>query len=86
MPPHVLLLAENDRHRIDRGRNSNTIRELHAADQESLPQTEQFLIAPGNPAILLGTDTEANPIDHLLHALAGSLSAVLRSSRAHGRA
>jgi hypothetical protein len=76
-PALALFLADDDRHRIDGERNSTPVRDLHAANQQHIAATEEFLIGTGEPAILLGTDTEANPIDNLLHALANSLTAVL---------
>ncbi len=76
-PSLALLLADDDRHRIDGERNSTAIRALHAANQENIPPTEELMTNAGDPAILLVTETEANPVDALLHALAGSLTAVL---------
>src|SRR6202000_1078703 len=35
---------------------------------------EAFVIDAGEPAILVGTDTGANPAEHLLHALAACLT------------
>ncbi len=37
-PSLALLLADDDRHRIDGERNSTAIRALHAANQENIPQ------------------------------------------------
>ena len=41
---------------------------------EDTSRTEAFQIDAGEPAILLGTDTGANPAEYLLHALAACLT------------
>jgi uncharacterized OsmC-like protein len=57
--------------------NRTTIRDFYAAKQEDTSRTEEFTIDAGEPAILLGTDTGANPAEYLLHALAACLTTSL---------
>ena len=57
--------------------NRTTIRDFYAAKQEDTSRSDEFVIDAGEPAILLGTDTGANPAEHLLHALAACLTTSL---------
>src|SRR3954465_736027 len=59
---------------IDGSHNQTTIRDFYAANQEDPSRTEEFVFDAGEPAILLGTDTGANPSEALLHALAACLT------------
>src|SRR3954449_10956902 len=54
--------------------NRSTIQGFYAAGGEDTSRAEEFEIDAGEPAILLGTDTGANPAEHLLHALAACLT------------
>ena len=54
--------------------NRSTIKDFYAAGGEDTSRSEAFQIDAGEPAILLGTDTGANPAEYLLHALAGCLT------------
>jgi uncharacterized OsmC-like protein len=54
--------------------NRTTIRDFYAAGQEDTSRAAAFTIDAGEPAILLGTDTGANPAESLLHALAACLT------------
>src|SRR3954470_1205520 len=57
--------------------NRSTIKGFYAAGGEDASRDEEFEIDAGEPAILLGTDTGANPAEHLLHALAACLTTSL---------
>ena len=59
---------------IDGSHNRSTIKGFYAAGGEDTTRSEEFVIDAGEPAILLGTDTGANPAEHLLHALAACLT------------
>jgi uncharacterized OsmC-like protein len=59
---------------IDGSHNRSTIKGFYAAGAEDTTRGEAFEIDAGEPAILLGTDTGANPAEHLLHALAACLT------------
>ena len=52
----------------------STIKDFYAAGGEDTTRSEAFQIDAGDPAILLGTDTGANPAEFLLHALAACLT------------
>ena len=57
--------------------NRSTIRDFYAANQEDTSRADEFVIDAGEPAILLGSDTGANPAEYLLHALAACLTTSL---------
>jgi uncharacterized OsmC-like protein len=58
---------------IDGAHNRSTIKGFYAAGGEDATR-DAFEIDAGEPAILLGTDTGANPAEYLLHALAACLT------------
>ena len=62
---------------IDGAHNRTTIQRFYGACQEDTSRDEPFAIDAGEPAILLGTDTGANPAEALLHALAACLTTSL---------
>src|SRR4051794_1846815 len=57
--------------------NRTSIQRFYGAGQEDTSREEAFVIDAGEPAILLGTDTGANPAEALLHALAACLTTSL---------
>jgi uncharacterized OsmC-like protein len=62
---------------IEGSHNRTTIQRFYGAGQEDTSRDEPFVIDAGEPAILLGTDTGANPAEALLHALAACLTTSL---------
>ena len=54
--------------------NRSTIKDFYAAGGEDSTRSDAFVIDAGEPAILLGSDTGANPAEYLLHALAACLT------------
>jgi uncharacterized OsmC-like protein len=62
---------------IEGAHNRTTIQRFYGAGQEDTSREEPFVIDAGEPAILLGSDTGANPAEHLLHALAACLTTSL---------
>jgi len=57
----------------DAGQNASTVDEYFGACQvQSRPQ--RFVLESDEPAILLGKDTAANPVEYLLHALAACMT------------
>ena len=54
--------------------NRSTIKDFYAAGGEDTSRARAFELDAGEPAILLGTDTGANPAEALLHALAACLT------------
>lgn len=62
---------------IDGAHNRSTIERFYGAGQEDTSREQPFVLDAGEPAILLGTDTGANPAEALLHALAACLTTSL---------
>src|SRR5262245_10705392 len=62
---------------LDGAHNRTTIKDFYGAGQEDTSRAEPFTIDAGEPAVLLGTDTGANPAEYLLHALAACLTTSL---------
>jgi uncharacterized OsmC-like protein len=64
-------------HWIDGAHNRTTIQGFYGAGQEDGSRESAFTLDAGEPAVLLGSDTGANPAEHLLHALAACLTTSL---------
>ena len=64
-------------HWVEGAHNRTTIQHFYGAGQEDISREEPFIVEAGEPAILLGTDTGANPAEFLLHALAACLTTSL---------
>lgn len=58
------------------GQNQSKVSSFYAAKQE-IPHEDPFILNADEPAILAGQDTAANPVEHLLHALASCLTTTL---------
>lgn len=58
---------------VDGGENRSEVQPFSAAGKE-VPRRQGFLLAADEPELLLGTDTAANPVEHLLHALASCVT------------
>jgi uncharacterized OsmC-like protein len=54
--------------------NRSAIKDFYAAGGEDTTRSEEFQIDAGEPSILLGSDTGANPGEFVLHALAACLT------------
>jgi uncharacterized OsmC-like protein len=59
------------------GGNRSTIRDFYGAGREDDSRTEPFVFMNGEPPVLLGTNEGANPVEFLLHALAGCVTTTL---------
>ena len=59
---------------IGGGENRSTIRDFYGAGQEDTSRTEPFVFVNGEPPVLLGANEGANPVEFLLHALAGCVT------------
>lgn len=59
---------------IDGGENVSTIRDFYGAGAEDTSRTEPFVFTNGEPPVLLGNNEGANPVEFLLHALAGCVT------------
>ena len=54
---------------IDGGHNRTTVTGFYSAGQE-ISHTQKFVLEADEPPILAGRDQAANPVEHLLNALA----------------
>jgi len=64
-------------HWIDGGENRSTIRDFYGAGREDDSRSEDFVFTNGEPPVLLGNNEGANPVEFLLHALAGCVTTTL---------
>jgi uncharacterized OsmC-like protein len=61
---------------IDGALNRTTVKDVYGAGQEQIRE-KSFTMQKDEPVFLLGRDTGANPVEHLLAALAGCLTTTL---------
>lgn len=59
---------------IDGGENRSTIKDFYGAGSEDTSRSEAFILTNGEPPVLLGHNEGANPVEYLLHALAGCVT------------
>jgi uncharacterized OsmC-like protein len=59
---------------ISGGENRSTIRDFYGAGREDRSRATAFEFANGEPPVLLGDNEGANPVEFLLHALAGCVT------------
>jgi uncharacterized OsmC-like protein len=59
---------------IDGGENRSTIQDFFGAGREDDSRTEPWVFTNGEPPVLLGANEGANPVEFLLHALAGCVT------------
>lgn len=59
---------------IKGGENRSTIQGFYGAGQEDSSRVEPFEFTNGEPPVLLGNNEGANPVEFLLHALAGCVT------------
>jgi len=59
---------------ISGGENRSTIKGFYGAGAEDASRTEAFEFTNGEPPVLLGHNEGANPVEFLLHALAGCVT------------
>ncbi len=57
--------------------NRSTIKGFYGAGHEDTSRSQPFEFHADEPAILLGEDKGANPVEYLLHALAGCMTTTL---------
>ena len=56
------------------GENRSTIKDFYGAGAEDVSRHEAFEFTNGEPPVLLGDNEGANPVEFLLHALAGCVT------------
>ncbi len=59
---------------INGGENRSVIRDFYGAGREDTSRSEAFAFTNGEPPVLLGNNEGANPVEFLLHALAGCVT------------
>lgn len=59
---------------IGGGENRSVIRDFYGAGREDMSRTAPFEFTNGEPPVLLGHNEGANPVEFLLHALAGCVT------------
>jgi uncharacterized OsmC-like protein len=59
---------------ISGGENRSTIKGFYGAGAEDISRSEPFEFTNGEPPVLLGNNEDANPVEFLLHALAGCVT------------
>jgi len=59
---------------INGGENRSTIRDFYGAGREDKSRSKAFEFINGEPPVLLGDNEGANPVEFLLHALAGCVT------------
>lgn len=59
---------------ISGGENRSTIRDFYGVGREDVSRTEAFVFTNGEPPVLLGNNEGGNPVEFLLHALAGCVT------------
>ena len=59
---------------VNGGENRSTIRDFYGAGREDDSRTTAFEFTNGEPPVLLGNNEGANPVEFLLHALAGCVT------------
>ena len=62
---------------ISGGENRSIIKDFYGAGQEDESRSEAFEFTNGEPPVLLGNNEGANPVEFLLHALAGCVTTTL---------
>jgi uncharacterized OsmC-like protein len=59
---------------INGGENRSRIKDFYGAGQEDASRTDGWEFVNGEPPVLLGNNEGANPVEFLLHALAGCVT------------
>lgn len=59
---------------VDGGENRSRVKEFYGAGQEDTSRTSGWEFTNGEPPVLLGANEGANPVEFLLHALAGCVT------------
>jgi len=62
---------------INGGHNRTSVQSFYGAGQEDTSRAKPFVLDNDEPGVLLGEDNGANPVEQVLHALAGCLTTSL---------
>jgi uncharacterized OsmC-like protein len=70
---------------IKGGHNRSTIKDFYGGMQEDISRTVAWELDNGEPPILLGANEGANPVEYILHGLAGCMTTTMvLHAAAHG--
>ena len=61
-------------HWINGGHNRSTVKDFYGAGKEDDSRSEPYVFDNGEPPVLLGNNEGMNPVEFLLHALAGCVT------------
>jgi len=64
-------------HWVDGGLNRSRIQEYFALGQEDATRSEPFIVDADEPCVNSGSDSSPNPMEYVLHSLAGCLTSTL---------
>ena len=59
---------------LDAGHNQSTFREFYGCGQIDQSRTQAFVLDADEPPVLLGQDAGPNPVEFILHGLAGCMT------------
>jgi uncharacterized OsmC-like protein len=62
---------------INGGHNRTSVKDFYGAGREDASRKQTFVFDNDEPVVLLGEDNGANPVEFVLHALAGCLTTSL---------
>jgi uncharacterized OsmC-like protein len=62
---------------LDAGHNRSTIQAFYGCKAEDATRAKPFVLDNDEPPVLLGRDAGANPVEYILHALAGCLTTTM---------
>ena len=62
---------------VNGGHNRSTIKGFYGACAEDTTRTEPFALDNAEPPVLLGEDQAPNPVEYILHALAGCMTTTM---------
>jgi uncharacterized OsmC-like protein len=72
---HFQFRAKN--HWLDGGHNRSAIQSFYGCKAEDTTRDKPFMLDNDEPPVLLGADAGANPVEYILHALAGCLTTTM---------
>jgi uncharacterized OsmC-like protein len=62
---------------VSGGENRSSIKDFYGAGREDKSRSESFIFTNDEPPVLLGNNEGANPVEFLLHALAGCVTTTI---------
>ncbi|HCA43552.1 MAG TPA: osmotically inducible protein C [Bacteroidetes bacterium] len=73
-PEIGIFRFKNSNQWIDGGLNRSVIKDFYGAGKDDDTRKEAFILDNDEPDILLGSDNAPNPVEYVLHALAGCIT------------